>query len=296
MMRESSSRWRGRLVWATSIALTVMLAVVPFVRSSDTTPTLSVVPSAGTTATSSTAETAASTEKDTSALEDAIDSAAGNVSVSIEDLSTGKTHSYGAVDHGFDTASIVKVDILSALLLQAQDAGRGLTSAERSLAARMIENSDNTAATTLFNAVGGKSGLEAANARLGLTETQIGTHGYWGLTQTTSADQIRLLAQVFTGDSVLTAESRAYIRSLMGNVISSQRFGVSVASEDPADAELKVGFLQRSATGLWVVNSIGLVESGGHSYLVAVLSDGNTTYDGGVALVDAVAKAAVETS
>lgn len=50
------------------------------------------------------------------------------------------------------------------------------------------------------------------------------------------------------------------------------------AADDPAAAELKVGWLQRSATGLWVVNSIGSVERGGRRYLVAVLSDGNTDY------------------
>jgi hypothetical protein len=56
---------------------------------------------------------------------------------------------------------------------------------------------------------------------------------------------------------------------------------------------LKNGWLPRSATGLWVINSIGRVTSGGHSYLVAALSQGNTTQAAGISLVEAVAKAAV---
>lgn len=81
---------------------------------------------------------------------------------------------------------------------------------------------------------------------------------------------------------------------LMSNVIDSQSFGVSAAADDADDAALKVGYLQRSATGLWDVTSIGEIEADGHTYLVAVLSDGNATFDSGVALVDQVAEAVVE--
>lgn len=91
----------------------------------------------------------------------------------------------------------------------------------------------NEAATELFDAFGGKSGLEAVNERLGLTETEVGADGYWGLTQTTSADQVRLLARVFTDESELDADARTYIQGLMGDVIASQRFGVSARRRRP---------------------------------------------------------------
>jgi hypothetical protein len=41
------------------------------------------------------------------------------------------------------------------------------------------------------------------------------------------------------------------------------------------------------------VTSIVEVEADGHTYLVAVLSDGSATYDEGVGLVDRVARVAV---
>ncbi len=69
------------------------------------------------------------------------------------------------------TASVVKVDILTALLLAARDAGRDLTAAERAHAEAMIVRSDNDAATALWRVVGRAAGLDAANARLGLTRT-----------------------------------------------------------------------------------------------------------------------------
>ncbi|MGW4444252.1 serine hydrolase [Streptomyces sp. NPDC004682] len=192
----------------------------------------------------------------------------------------------------FDTASIVKVDILASALLRARDAGHGLSAAERVQAKAMIEHSDNAAANALWRSIGLAPGLEAANKRLGLTETQGGSGPRWGLTRTTPRDQIRLLRAVFDPDRTtpLDASSRAYIRSLMGNVADEQSWGVSAAGSHEA---LKNGWLQRNTTGLWDVNSVGRIERGGHRYLVAVLSDGNTSMKDGVALVERAARAAV---
>lgn len=68
--------------------------------------------------------------------------------------------------------------------------------------------------------------------------------------------------------------------------------GVSAAADGSGWA-LKNGWLPRSTTGLWDVNSIGRVTVDGHAYLVAVLSKGNSTQAKGISLVEAAAKAAV---
>lgn len=238
---------------------------------------------------SATTSTSNSSVADLSDLDEIATSA--NFAVEVLNLDSGETGSYG--NGAFDTASIVKVDILAALLLQAQQDGRSLTASEQNLATAMIERSDNTSATALFNAIGGEAGLEAFNTTIGLTDTDIGSNGYWGLTQTTTADQIRLLKVVFGSDSVLTDESQAYMKSLMSNVVDAQNFGVSAAADDAEDAALKVGYLQRSSTSLWDVNSIGEIEVNGDTYLIAVLSEGNASYDAGVALVDEVARKAI---
>ncbi|QOV39504.1 serine hydrolase [Streptomyces ferrugineus] len=212
------------------------------------------------------------------------------MSVAALDLESGARAGYG--DGSFDTASIVKVDILAALLLQAQDAGRELTAVEESYAAEMIGTSDNTAASALWRAIGKADGLDEANERLGLTDTEGGDGMYWGLTQATAADQLTLLGQVFGDDSALSAGSRAYLQGLMGRIAVDQRWGVSAAADGSAWA-LKNGWLPRTATGLWDINSIGRVTVDGHDCLVAVLSDGNSTRTKGVALVEAAARAAV---
>ncbi|MFG3235030.1 hypothetical protein ACGFZG_25140 [Streptomyces antibioticus] len=218
------------------------------------------------------------------------------VSVAVLALDSGAGATYG--DSAFDTASIVKVDILAALLLQAQDAGRRLTAAEKTYAAAMIQNSDNDSASALWRSIGAAKGLDAANERLGLTATEGGTGMLWGLTQTTAADQLTLLRQIFGTDSdsnsgsALSAASRSYVQELMGTIAAGQRWGVSAAA-DGSSWRLKNGWLARSTTGLWDVNSIGRVTSGGAGYLVAVVSNGSATQAAGITLVESAARAAV---
>ncbi|WP_406433831.1 class A beta-lactamase-related serine hydrolase [Streptomyces sp. NBC_00631] len=212
------------------------------------------------------------------------------VSAAVLDLDSGDSATYG--DAAFDTASIVKVDILATLLLQAQDAGRHLTATEKAYATKMIENSDNTSATELWDVIGKADGLDAANKRFGLTSTEGGDGPLWGLTQTTAADQLTLLQQVFGDDSKLSAASQAYVQGLMKTVESDQRWGVSAAA-DGSQYALKNGWLARSTTGLWDVNSIGRVTVGGTDYLVAVLSKGTVSQAKGISVVEAAAKAAL---
>lgn len=214
------------------------------------------------------------------------------VSVAALDTASGTRAVYGS--GRFATASIVKADILAALLLRAQDEGRELTAREQSYAAAMIRHSDNDSATALWRAIGGEKGLDAANARFGLTGTEGGASMLWGLTRTTTADQVVLLGHIFGEDSELTESSRACLRGLMGSIAPGQDWGVSAAASGPgAGFALKNGWLPRSATGLWVVNSIGRVDVDGRGVLVAVLSSGSTSQEKGIALVEAAARAAV---
>ncbi|MFC7865042.1 serine hydrolase [Streptomyces murinus] len=217
-----------------------------------------------------------------------------HATVAVLDLDAGATTPVvRGEDRAYDTASIVKVDILAALLLKAQDERRALTDEERGHAEPMIKRSDNDAADALWKEIGQDPGLTAANQRLGLTSTTAGTSGRWGLTRTTASDQIRLLRAVFddSARSPLTPDSRAYIRTLMGEVLPEQSWGVSAVNA--TGTELKNGWLQRTTTGLWDVNSIGEVTLGGHRCLVAVLSDGSASMSDGVSLVEQAARTAV---
>jgi Beta-lactamase enzyme family len=215
----------------------------------------------------------------------------GQVAVAVDDLTTGADAAYSGTQE-FVTASIVKVDILSTLLYQAQQSGQQLTPETEALATTMIENSDDDAASDLYDDAGGAAGIDAANQVFGLSETTVGTAGYWGLTSTTVDDQIRLLRLVFTRPSVLTTQSQDYIQDLMSQVEADQQWGVPAAADDGTPFMVKNGWLPSGSTGLWEINSIGEVVHDGQRMLIAVLSEGNATEYSGISLVQTVAGAA----
>lgn len=243
------------------------------------------------------------TTRFTSAVAGLIAADQGHVSVAVEDLGTGETASYNVGD-SYVTASIVKLDILCTLLYQDQLSGDSLSAADLPLVTSMIENSDNDAAQSLFEQEGGAPAITAANRVFGLSDTTVQVNtldeaGYsWGDTTTSALDQLRLLRQVFTSHSALTAANRALIKSLMANVEPDQQWGVSAAADDPSpsasDYLLKNGWLARATTNLWEINSIGEVQHAGQQYLVAVLSSDNQSMASGIEVVQSVAKAAVD--
>ncbi|NRQ39925.1 hypothetical protein HII36_50070, partial [Nonomuraea sp. NN258] len=121
----------------------------------------------------------------------------GRVFYAAYDLVSGATLGEGEHQHDTITASGVKVDILTALLRR--DPGHGLDEGERDLATRMITESDNGAADTLWNRVGGHEGMAGFYRDLGMTETVPGPTQYWGGTKTSPADRIKLLRALAGG-------------------------------------------------------------------------------------------------
>lgn len=217
----------------------------------------------------------------------------GHHALRVLDLDSGQSVTHGDTTHSFAAASIIKVDILAALLLRSQEKGTGLTERQKNLAESMIRHSDNVAADALWSDLGGRAGFDETRARLGVEPSTGKPAASWGLTGVTLADRTTLLKAVFTEDSPLSADSRAYIRSLMGSVITGQDWGISAAGDEDADRVLKNGWLPRTATGLWCINSTGLVSYGDRTLLVAVLSDDQPSQEAGIALVERLARTAV---
>lgn len=216
----------------------------------------------------------------------------GHAAVAVDNLSTDALSFYDGANGGseFNTASIMKVDILAVFLYRLQNAGQRLSAAQEQLATTMIENSNNNSATTLFNEDGGATGISAANQAFGLDKTTVGPGGQWGLTKTTATDQVKILQQVFTSGSLLSAASRDYIQDLMSEVEADQRWGIPAAADPGSTYMVKNGWL--SYPTLWSVNSIGEITHDGQKLLIAVLSDDNQSEDGGIDLVQQIAASA----
>jgi hypothetical protein len=210
-------------------------------------------------------------------------------SVAIVDHRSGTAFAYRG-DVAFSSASVVKVDILATLLLQARQGGHQISDADEGLADIMITQSDNDAASTLWSEIGDADGLSAANRTFGLTNTDPGEYGYWGLTTTTASDQVKLLDAIANPKGPL-GSANATVLHLMGEVVSDQAWGVSAAARTGETTILKNGWLSMdSHDGLWEVNSIGRITGNGTDVTIAILSHGSDDLDSGIALVERVAE------
>jgi beta-lactamase class A len=189
----------------------------------------------------------------------------------------------------FDSASVVKVTILGALLRKAQDQHRYLTSTEAAEARAMITKSDNNAASALWSELG-RSYLQHFLSLAAMTQTVLGPGGSWGLTQITAYDQIKLLRLLLLSNSVLDTASRNYALSLMAQVISAQRWGVPAGAPASLTVHVKNGWLSRATHG-WRIHSIGSFTGGGPAYSIVVLTQDNPTMSYGIATIEAIARA-----
>jgi Beta-lactamase enzyme family len=192
----------------------------------------------------------------------------GSHSVSVYDRVTGLSCIYNGSKH-FDSASIVKAIILGALLRWHQQTKTSLSSWEQNEATLMIEQSDNDAATDLWDELG-MSNLQHFLNLADMGETQLGQDGEWGLTQVTAHDELLLLKLLTASNSVLDANSRAYELNLMGHVTSWEAWGVTAGTPSDVTWHVKNGWLP-DATG-WHINSIGAFTGHGKDYMMAVLS------------------------
>lgn len=219
-------------------------------------------------------------------IQDALHGRAGHHAVTVYDTVT-KVSCYVDSGRHFDSASIVKAIILAALLRWHQETGHPLSSAEKQDARLMITQSDNEAATDLWDEVG-MGRLQHFLVLAKMHQTQLGQDGYWGLTQVTAHDEMLLLEVLTTPNSVLTAASRSYELGLMAKVIPGQRWGTPAGAPAGVTVHVKNGWLPDD-TG-WHINSIGAFTGKGKDYLIAVLTDDNPSEQYGIDTIERVAR------
>jgi hypothetical protein len=221
----------------------------------------------------------------------------GTVSAAVYDARSGMTWTIGQGKPQAE-ASIVKVDILETLLARRHSDGMTLSARDKTLARAMIEDSDNDAATALWDEAGGAHGIRRFNASVGLADTTpsscVACPGFawpgWGLSTTTATDQLALLRELLRPNSRLTGAQREYALSLMEHVTPAQRWGVTTGVPLRTNVALKNGWLPlTSADDDWQINSIGWVSGQGRDYLMAILSTGNPSEQYGIDTVGKLA-------
>ena|SRR5258708_6242084 len=194
------------------------------------------------------------------------------------------TCSFHASRH-FDAASVIKATIISALLLKVGGPAH-LSAHQRHLAWLMITESDNDAATALWDEVGLRHMQEFLN-RAGMRHTVLKVA--WGLTLLTAHDELLLLRVLTNPGKVLSAQSRNYVLWLMANVVAYERWGVSAGAPADVTVHLKNGWLPYPDGSDWHINSIGAFTGHGISYQIVILTSGNAGESYGIQTVQAAA-------
>ncbi|WUQ32270.1 class A beta-lactamase-related serine hydrolase [Streptomyces sp. NBC_00239] len=211
----------------------------------------------------------------------------GAIAIGLYDRTTKTTCTFRSTS-AYDSASVVKVTVLAALLWDAKKTNRYLTQREVDLATAMITKSDNNATTSLWRQLG-MTKIKGFLAAAGMTHTVPGANGYWGLTQITVQDEQRLLSLLTAKNTVLSDNSRAYTLKLMNQVVASQRWGTPAGAPSTVKIHVKNGWLPRATHG-WRVHSVGAFQGGGKDYYMSVLTQDNSSMEYGVATIQAVAK------
>lgn len=168
----------------------------------------------------------------------------------------------------FYAASVIKATIISALLLKVHGP-RGLTRTQRYLAYLMITQSNNSAATALWNDVGMR-GMRVFLRRARMWHTFLSDA--WGLTLITAQDELTLLQLLTNPGNVLGKYSRRYVLTLMAEVIPAERWGVSAGAARGITVHIKNGWLPYPEGDAWNINSIGAFTGEDISYQIVILT------------------------
>jgi hypothetical protein len=239
-----------------------------------------------------------------------LDGRDGVVQVALWDQRAGRLYRLSNGDDTQYTASIVKVDILAKWLRAYDKQGATIPGdipySIKYLMQRMIQNSDNAAATSLFYFGGGCNALTKFNRLIPMDDTKVGcqTPSYygWGNTTTTATDQVQLMRLFAYGrpKGVLSSDAQDYGNQLMQGVEPDQRFGVTCgpwgtvcyppnyAKPDPdVTVSVKNGWKTLPTCTKpvdqcpWQVNSTGWVRGNARNYALTVLTTRDPVGGGG---------------
>jgi Beta-lactamase enzyme family len=208
-----------------------------------------------------------------------LDERAGSTSLAVV-TSTG--HLAGVrTRERFETASVIKVMMLTAYLQMLERRRRGLSASDRALLYPMIHESNNDAASAVLARVG-EGAVERVARESGMTAYRPGI-GWWAFSQTDAADQARFFGQL---SRLIPRRFYGYARYLMSTIEPSQSWGFPPVARPSWQVYFKTGALP--SRGLF--HEAALLEHDGQSFTVAVLTDGQPSQAYGEQTIEGVAR------
>ena len=197
-----------------------------------------------------------------------------DMGVVIYDITHNRYYSYND-STPFLLASSAKVPIMLSYLDLVESQNRRPTTSETQLLTRMITVSDNDAAQALFQARGWNAGQAQYLQKIGVSGYQPNANG-WGWATLPPSSTAQLFTMLYQG-KVLNEQDRALAMELLGEVDAGQRWGVGQAAPDGASVYMKDGWVT-GPDGTWAMNSSGIVETGGETYIISVYTQHQPSY------------------
>jgi hypothetical protein len=181
----------------------------------------------------------------------------GWVSWAMQDLRTGKIYGSKNMGSTSTTASLIKAWIGADYLRRAAERGRTPNATQMRMVSIMIRDSDNEAASALFDAVGGRKSTERMIEFCGMTDSKASSN--WSITRLSPRDITRLGACLLDGRAAGPKWTK-YLLNEMRLVRGVGDFGIRKAF--PADTAktiaIKNGWVIRDAAAEWHVNCMAI--------------------------------------
>jgi len=182
----------------------------------------------------------------------------------------------------FITGSVVKAMLLVAYLRRLDAMGQhGIDSFSASFLYPMINVSDNSAATTCWSIVG-DGGLYAVAHAAGMTDFSIS--GIWANAQLSAADQAKFF---FEMDSLIPREFVGYARFLLSTIAGYESWGIPAVARPLGYRVFFKGGWRGTGLGQ-LVHQIARLEGHGHTFSLAVMTDGDPSMGYGIDTIQGV--------
>ncbi|GAA4248530.1 hypothetical protein GCM10022255_028920 [Dactylosporangium darangshiense] len=215
----------------------------------------------------------------------------GTFGIIVRDRVTGAVWKAGDTKATTWTASTIKLAIATDLLERNQGKQITLDATDKANLDKALINSDNDAATALWNKYDGPGMLDRFRSKFGMGSLAVidGYETFWRNLRCSAEDLQNLMTYVLEKTD---ATSRSYLVSTLRKVASNQHWGVWAAGSGFKPGN-KDGWAEKPVDGknVWVTHTVGFAGDG-ERYVVSAMYEqqpGGTLEKGAHAVSDAVA-------
>lgn len=207
------------------------------------------------------------------------ESRAGRISFAVVDE---KRRLHGShPDRIHNSASVVKVLFMIALLREPEVRNDDLTATERRQLDAMITHSNNDAATAIYTRVG-EAALHRVADDAGFDH--FSTQPLWGLSTITAGSQARFMYRI---ERFIPKRHRAYAMGLLSRIVKRQRWGIPPVAPSGWKLYFKGGW---SGNPVWRVNQVMLLTQAQRRLSLAILTREQPSKEYGAHSIEGVAK------